>query len=194
MVEPAVEPLRQVLDRMTLNPPEIPFLSNITGDWITAEQAVDPGYWASHLTQTVRFGAGALKLLAVPSRVLLEVGPGTTLSTLVRRRAGGSARVVSSLTHPRDRRSDRAAVLAAIGELWTAGVDIDWPAVHNHQQLRRLPLPTYPFERQRFWVDAGSGTAAPGSIAPKPYIAVLTVPGGPLTLAPRATLSVVTNL
>ncbi|HYH78527.1 MAG TPA: amino acid adenylation domain-containing protein, partial [Longimicrobium sp.] len=142
--------------------PSLPFLSNVTGDWITPEQATDPGYWVRHLRETVRFADGVARLLDDPSRVLLEVGPGEALGTFARRSAGGAGRViVKSL--PRADRPDAAdlAVLEAAGALWTAGVAADWAALRGPGARRRVPLPTYPFEQTEYRV-------APRHAAPSP--------------------------
>jgi amino acid adenylation domain-containing protein len=162
--------------------PRIPFLSNVTGDWITAAQATDPGYWARHMRETVRFADGLRRLCERPDRVLLEVGPGRTLITLAGRDAargegdsrGRSERVtVASL--PRAHRPDASdlAFLDALGALWTAGVPVDWPSMRGDVRRRRVPLPTYPFERIEYRVPP-----------PEPAIAAaLPVPAASATLA-----------
>ena len=133
-----------------------PLLSNVTGTWITAEEATDPAYWARHLRGTVRFADGLAELLrASPSGVLLEVGPRPTPCTALARASGRRRRPpVAALASPRGR-DRRAAALAAtaLGRLWQAGVEVDWPRFHAGERRRRVPLPTYPFERRRYWVD-----------------------------------------
>jgi acyl transferase domain-containing protein len=134
--------------------PSIPFISNMTGTWITPEQAVDPEYWASHIRQPVRFGDGAATLLAEGDRLLLEVGPGNTLSALVRQQPGAAASVVvSSLRHPQQDVAGLTTVVGALGRLWAAGATVDWQRYYAAEQRRRVPLPTYPFERTRFWIE-----------------------------------------
>jgi acyl transferase domain-containing protein len=153
---------REAVATIELRPPSIPFLSNVTGTWITAEDAVDPDYWGRQLRETVRFGDGVGELLRDPRRILLEVGPGQGLSTLVRAHPGCSAqtRVVSSVRHPYERQPDAAYLLDALGRLWLAGAAVDWPGYHGEQRRRRVVLPTYPFERQRYWIDPPAGGAA----------------------------------
>ncbi len=138
--------------RVRLSPPSIPFVSNLTGTWITAAEATDPGYWTRHLRGTVRFGDGLAALLAEPGRALLEVGPGNALTTLARE-AGAEA--FASLPHAADRRDDHAFLLTALGRLWLAGLTPDWNALHAGERRLRVPLPTYPFERKRYWVEGG---------------------------------------
>ncbi|HEX7182937.1 MAG TPA: condensation domain-containing protein [Thermoanaerobaculia bacterium] len=154
MVEPAVERFAAEVRRVRLTAPQLPFLSGVTGRRITDAEATDPGYWAQHLRRPVRFADAVAELLREPDRVLLEVGPGEALSTLVKLQATpvrmGS--VVPSLPHPRDSRSDFAAVLTAVGRLWLSGVGMDWAAFFRGERRHRVELPTYPFERQRYWV------------------------------------------
>jgi len=155
MMEPVLEPFVSQLKSVKLNPPRVPFISNLTGTWITATQATDPHYWADHLRHTVRFADGAAELLKEEKLTLLEVGPGRTLCSLVRQQsdAAKGRRALSSVRPASERQSDRAVILDAVGQLWLAGVKIDWPALHEGQSRRRMPLPTYPFERKRYWID-----------------------------------------
>jgi acyl transferase domain-containing protein len=130
--------------------PSTPFISGRSGTWITPDQARDPAYWAGQFRHTVRFADGARELLAHPDRVFLEVGPARSLSTFV-------------LAHP-DRRDQPvipsldlarpgvAAVITALGRLWLAGVEVDWAGFAAGERRHRVPLPTYPFERTRYWL------------------------------------------
>ncbi|HSL81570.1 MAG TPA: amino acid adenylation domain-containing protein, partial [Thermoanaerobaculia bacterium] len=133
-----------------------------------AGEATDPDYWTRHLRRTVRFADGLEALLAEPGLALLEVGPGRTLGSLARRHPGRLREmpVVSSLGHRDDASPDPAALLAAAGRLWTAGVALDWKAFYAGEERRRIPLPTYPFERVRHWIEAppASGGAARGTL------------------------------
>jgi acyl transferase domain-containing protein len=168
MMEPTLELFRADISKRALRPPRIPYISNITGTWITDQEATNPDYWAQHIRQTVRFTAGIQLLLNSPNTVLLEVGPGHSLSTLARRAmpVGTTAPVcpptdqfiLSSLRHPQTQISDRAFLLNTCGRLWCAGVAIDWSQFSLGSQPRRIPLPTYPFERQRHWISARTGT------------------------------------
>jgi acyl transferase domain-containing protein/acyl carrier protein len=155
MMEAALEPLVEEFEGVELSPPRIPFISNVTGTWITAEDAADPRYWARHVRQTVRFVDGAEELLKDPEAVLLEVGPGLTLKTLARWHPHKKPRqlVLSSIPNPRERQPEVAYLLRTLGHLWLAGIEADWTAFSADERRARLPLPTYPFERQRYWVD-----------------------------------------
>ncbi|HVS00658.1 MAG TPA: SDR family oxidoreductase, partial [Thermoanaerobaculia bacterium] len=154
-LEPILDSFREEVARRELRPPLLPWISNLSGTWIRPEEATDPGYWARHLRETVRFAAGVEELSRVPGRVYLEVGPGRALSSLVRRRLGRSEEgtVVTSLPQTGEPEDDVRQICEALGLLWLAGVEIDWPAIHAAEKRRRVPLPTYPFERRRYWVE-----------------------------------------
>ncbi len=156
MMEPVVKPFSEHLGKIVLNPPKIPYLSNLTGTWITDEQAVNPGYWSQHLRNTVRFGDGLKKLLQDPGQILLEVGPGRTLSTLAQQHPDKNPGqpVLTSVRHPLENHSDSAFLLNALGRLWLAGAGTDWSGFYKNEHRRRIPLPTYPFERRYYWIDA----------------------------------------
>ncbi|WP_431356833.1 beta-ketoacyl synthase N-terminal-like domain-containing protein [Komarekiella delphini-convector] len=155
MMEPILEAFRQRVRKVTLNPPKLPYISNLTGTWITVSQATNPDYYAQHLRSTVLFASGVEKLLATPEQVLLEVGPGHTLITLVKRHPDKTAtqRVLNSVRHPQEKQSDNHVLLTALGQLWLAGVKVDWFGFYSQDEYYRLPLATYPFERQRYWIE-----------------------------------------
>lgn len=158
MLEPAAAALTELAGGVKIGEPEIPYLSNVTGTWITDEDLGDPGYWARHMVQPVRFAEGLAELLGDPDRVALEVGPGGTLSTLVRQQAAGRVAVETG--------SGLAGLLDGVGRLWVAGVPVDGEGFFAGQKRHRVPLPTYPFERQRYWIDPPKdGTVA--KAAPK---------------------------
>jgi non-ribosomal peptide synthase protein (TIGR01720 family) len=158
MMDPIVEPFADQMRHVRLEPPRIPFISNLTGDWIRASDATDPSYWARHLRQAVRFSQGLERLLAEPNRILLEVGPGTTLRSLAAAHTAKHERttILASLPHVKDKESDVEHMLQSLGQLWMHGCRPDWPALYAGEKRRRVPLPTYPFERQRYWIAPGS--------------------------------------
>jgi thioesterase domain-containing protein/NAD(P)-dependent dehydrogenase (short-subunit alcohol dehydrogenase family)/acyl carrier protein len=155
MMEPVLQPFTQRVSQVKLQPPKIPFVSNVTGTWITTAEAMDPSYWARHVRQTVRFAEGVAELVKEPDVILLEVGPGQTLGTLAKQHPnrGKGQVVLSSLRHPYDDQSDVVFLLNALGQLWLSGVQVDWSGFYANERRRRLPLPAYPFERQRYWID-----------------------------------------
>ncbi len=156
MMDPIVEVFAGYVRRVELRAPSIPFISNLSGDWISTAEATDPQYWAGQLRGTVRFAQGLHTLRQNGERALLEVGPGTTLSDLARKQAAPNSTlaVVASMRHRADPRPDGEALLAAWGKLWLAGSALDGHGLYAQEQRRRLPLPTYPFERQAYWVAA----------------------------------------
>ncbi|MBV9787773.1 MAG: SDR family NAD(P)-dependent oxidoreductase, partial [Chloroflexi bacterium] len=165
MMDPMLAPFGELVRRTTLRLPHMPFISNVSGTWITPEQATDPSYWTTHLRQTVCFADGLGELLRDPLTVLLEIGPGQTLTTLARQHPAKTSEqvVLNSLRHPQDKQPDRAFLLGILAKLWLAGVDIDAAQLYAGQQRQRIPLPTYPFERQRFWLEPIKLTAASGA-------------------------------
>ncbi|WP_082065421.1 type I polyketide synthase [Aliterella atlantica] len=158
MMEAIADSFTQLVQTINLQPPQIPYLSNVTGTWITAEQATNPSYWTQHMCQPVRFADGLEQLWKQHSPILLEVGAGQALSSLARqcldRIAGDDLVVLSSLRYAYEQQSDIAFILNTLGQLWLEGVKIDWSGFHNHERRYRLALPTYPFERQRYWIEA----------------------------------------
>jgi amino acid adenylation domain-containing protein len=173
MVEPIIEPLRARLGTIRLSAPTLPYVSCVTGTWIKESEATSAQYWARHARETVRFADGIKTLLASESApILLEVGPGNVLSTLAFQALQGATNpVVTSLQDAARESSDRACMLEALGHLWAHGTEPHWSALHA-QPLRRVPLPTYPFERKRFWIEAPpkdrNATGGAGATSPEP--------------------------
>ncbi|OUL34269.1 beta-ketoacyl synthase [Nostoc sp. T09] len=181
MMDSIVAPFAEVVGQVKLSAPQIPFVSTVTANWITDEQATDPMYWANHLRQTVRFAEGVQTLWQQPERVLLEVGPRTTTSTLARQQAKDIKQqiAIASLGDNADKEAEWTALLKAVGQLWLAGVTIDWSNFYQDETRQRIPLPTYPFERQRFWIDP----------LPHPNRTVTTQLPNPLSLEKTSTMT-----
>jgi phthiocerol/phenolphthiocerol synthesis type-I polyketide synthase E len=192
MMDPVVEPFRDEVRKVRLSPPRIPFVSNVTGGWITPAEATDPAYWGRQLRRTVRLAEGIGALLGKPGAALLEVGPAQALSGAARQhpaRAAGHL-VLPSLPHPKDPRDALDTLLHALGALWVGGVDADWSAFHGGPQgrrRRRVPLPTYPFERRRHWIDFEKLAAAPATTASPASAAPTAETAAPAALAASAT-------
>ncbi|BDI15508.1 hypothetical protein ANSO36C_13100 [Nostoc cf. commune SO-36] len=155
MMDSIIAPFAEVVGKVKLSPPQIPFVSTVTADWITAQQATDPMYWATHLRQTVRFAEGIQTIWQEPERLLLEVGPRITTTTLARQQAKDIKQQIAipSLGDNAENEAEWTALLKAVGQLWLAGVSIDWSNFYQRETRQRISLPTYPFERQRFWID-----------------------------------------
>lgn len=153
LLEPVLDTYAQVLGTVRLNAPAIPYVSNLTGDWITAEQATDPAAWVRHTREPVRFSDGLRTLLSQDDSIVLEVGPGRALTTLARSQAEPKRPVVPLMRHPQAQEPDRRTLLQAVGDAWSHGADIDRDALTGGAYARRVPLPGYPFARTRHWID-----------------------------------------
>ncbi|MEH2238959.1 SDR family oxidoreductase [Nostoc sp.] len=167
MMEPILDPFSHLLQKITLNSPKIPFVSNVSGTWITVAEATDPKYWAKHLRQTVRFSEGITELLKTPERILLEVGPGRTLSTFALTHYDSEPVVLTSIRHPQEQQSDVAFLHKTLGKLWLFGVKVDWSGFYANEQRHHIPLPTYPFERQRYWIEPPKQSLLAGQFQPR---------------------------
>jgi amino acid adenylation domain-containing protein len=165
MMDPVVEPFSRLVADVSLSAPRIPFVSTLTGTWITSEQARDPGYWARHLRETVRFSEAVATLWREPGTVLLEVGPRATLATLARQQVTDKSRQVAISSLGDSEQTEWDALLSAVGRLWCCGIEITPSAFWRGQTRRRVALPTYPFERQSYWIapPASAGSASDGS-------------------------------
>jgi len=153
MMDPILMAFANRVKQVELKAPQMPYLSNLTGTWITADEATDPNYWAKHLRQTVRFAEGLQNLVKDSTPILLEVSPGRTLSTLAKQQLDNEPVVLSSIRHPQKQQSDISFLFNTLGKLWLAGGQVDWSGFYSHEQRYRLDLPTYPFERKRYWID-----------------------------------------
>ena len=167
MMEPILELFEERLRGISFAAPKVPFISNLTGDWIRPEEAIDPSYWVRQIRETVRFGDGVATLCEEPARVFLEVGPGNTLTRLAGAHPAKKPQQIAlaAMRHPGDKTQassegdDRETspevevLLTALGRLWLAGVQVDWRGFYRHERRSRWPLPTYPFERRRYWIE-----------------------------------------
>lgn len=162
MMDPILEPFTACVEQMRPKAPQAPYVSGVTGTWITEKEATDPHYWARHFRQPVQFSAGVSELRKNSNAILLEVGPGNVLSTLARQHTGFSADqlIVPSLAGGLSGEGDSVALMNALGALWIGGVLPNWSALHGGERRSRLSLPTYPFERKRYWPDAPAEQAA----------------------------------
>lgn len=156
VVDPILGPLAEHIQKIPLRAPRIPYISTLTGEWITNERATDPSYFARHCRETVQFSTAVRRLQSDQSWCVLEVGPGQTLTTLVRQHEQGAAHsliTVSSLAPADVQQSEMAAMLSALGRLWQCGSEPDWNEIYRGQRRQRVSLPAYPFERKRYWID-----------------------------------------
>lgn len=177
MMDPILEAFGERVGRVALRPPRIPYLSNLTGTWIRAEEATDPDYWVRHVRCSVRFSDDLRTLIDAGGYVFAEVGPGHVLTGLVGAHAqpGDSARpapvAVPTMRGADESRDDAEVLVESLGRMWAAGAPVDWERFWSGEQRRRVPLPTYPYERRRFWVERtvadASGMSGPeGDVGP----------------------------
>ncbi|RKH85160.1 acyltransferase domain-containing protein [Corallococcus sp. AB032C] len=189
MMDPIVEEFRQAVAKVSRKEPKDLYLSNVTGTWVTREDAVSPAYWARHLRDAVRFQDSATLLLNDPEHVFLEVGPGNALATLVRRNApeGTFPAILSTLPAPRDAQQDALTHAAdAFAKLWLAGAKSTAGRIYKGEARRRIPLPAYPFQRERYDLLKGPPPALPRAAAARTVTTQgmeLTVPAWPRTRA-----------
>jgi len=159
MLEPIVQAFEEEVKQARLHEPTIPYISNVTGTWITRSDATNPAYWATHAIRTARFSDALREVWRFKHPVLLDAGPGRTLGVLALqhpdRRNGGDPVAVSSIRHDYENRSDVEFLWHGIGRLWLSGAEIQWDQAPSGGR-RRMPLPTYPFERQHYWIEAKS--------------------------------------
>lgn len=156
MMEPMLEEFQKRFDPVKLNPPTIPYISNVTGKWITNEEAANPGYWVTHLRKTVRFYDGLKELLKEEKVIFVEVGAGNALSSLLNKHTDkkDGHKVINLVKHPNENIPDYDYLLNKIGHLWLYGASLNWRAYYSGEMRQRIPLPTYPFERQLYTVEA----------------------------------------
>lgn len=147
-----------IMRGVALHEPKIPYISTVTGTWITGEQATDPAYWVRHMRQPSSSIQGVAPLLQESERVLLAVGPAQELSSLIKQHSLYTSQrqplILSCWPTATEASSESSALLTTLGKLWMAGIPVDWPGFYACEQRARLPLPTYPFERQRYWIES----------------------------------------
>jgi acyl transferase domain-containing protein len=165
LMEPAVERFAREVAAVPRKAPKLRYLSNLTGTWVGAAEVAEPLFWARQLREPVRFAAGIGELLREEAPILLEVGPGAALTGFARRQLGSApgALAFTSLPRAEEPAAEVQTLVATAGRLWLHGVEIDWRGFHAEERRRRVPLPTYPFERRRYWIDpaAAGATAMP---------------------------------
>ncbi len=148
MLAPLADELTALAKTLPRQPPQIPYVSNLTGTWITAEQATDPTYWARHMCQTVRFADGLQTLFREPEHVVLEVGPGQSGCAFAKQHHDctqpWAELILPTLSYSYDRQSDLALLLTTLGKMWLAGVEIDWAGFYAREPRKLSDLPIEP--------------------------------------------------
>lgn len=164
MLEPILERFEAFLRATPLAAPKIPIVSNLTGTWLTDAQARDPGYWRAHLRSTVMFGKGMSVLAEDPNRIYIEVGPGRTMSSLAKAQGSINAnQVINSLPHADEASDDRLHFLGAVGRAWATGLPVPLERTWAGVETRRIPLPSYPFQHEFYWIAPSAASRSSGS-------------------------------
>ncbi|MGI4739587.1 MAG: amino acid adenylation domain-containing protein [Janthinobacterium lividum] len=173
---PVVGAFQELVAQVSLAAPQLPIVSTLTGTWLTAAQATDPAYWATQLREPVQFAAALATLLAEPQPLLLEVGPGNTLTALAKLAGGAAVAALASLPAAGSERTAYQCLLNTLGQLWLRGLEPDWRAFYAGQPRQKLRLPGYCFDRQRCWLDPVpvAVTAAPSPVAAPALVAAPT--------------------
>jgi len=184
MMEPVLSPFSELLRKVDFHAPQIPIVSNVSARWISPDEATSVEYWARHVRQTVRFADGVAELLKDSNRILLEVGPGQTLATLSRQHPGKAAEQVVLASLPYTGEQELRGVTETLGRLWLAGATVDWTGFYANQRRRRVPLPTYPFERKRYWPAAPVSATEKSAVVSASSVTSSGSPISPISVEP----------
>jgi amino acid adenylation domain-containing protein len=178
MMEPMLDPLLAEVKKVKLRGPSLPFVSTVTGQPITEDEVTNPAYWARHARMTVQFSKAVMTLKEMGHDLFLECGPRSTMCALVRQHfnAAASCTAIPSFADTPEDNREWISVLSAIGSLWLNGATIDWDGFYANEDRRHIPLPNYPFERQKHWVDPATVNAS-ASVTRPPASASLTAGG-----------------
>jgi amino acid adenylation domain-containing protein len=189
MMDPITAEFRETAAKVKMSAPQIPYVSTLTGNWIQPEDATSPDYWARHLRDAVQFAPAITQLLESEGQIFLEVGPGGVLAMLARQNLtpGAKITVLSSLSQSDSSQDDAHSMLQAMGELWSRGVKLNWHEIQAKAKRQRVSLPTYPFERKRFWLSDAHKSVDTGDLE-LPEIVQKPVSSDPAGALPVATL------
>ncbi len=183
LMEPMLQDFEGVAKSLTYSDPQIPICSNVTGEMLSAEQATSPAYWAAQVRQPVRFAQGVEQLAEAGVTTFLELGPDGVLSAMARATLASADEPPTVAPLLRRERPEASTLISALAAAHVAGAAVDWASFFAPAQPRRVALPTYAFQRRRFWLESsgrgGAGAAAIGQgDAEHPLLGAFTsVPG-----------------
>ncbi|UCH94058.1 MAG: amino acid adenylation domain-containing protein [Candidatus Aminicenantes bacterium] len=170
LMAPIREEFENQVSRFRFKPPQIPYISNVTSQWITGQQATNPGYWGEHLCSTVRFSHGLKELLKEENAIFIEIGAGRILGMMVRTHPDKKPGhiILNTVKHQQEKTTDHCFLLDKVGQMWNHGQPVDWQGFHGEEPRYRVSLPAYPFEGKRYWPEANINDLMSGSsgIAP----------------------------
>ncbi|UCH93464.1 MAG: amino acid adenylation domain-containing protein [Candidatus Aminicenantes bacterium] len=179
VMDPMREEFQRVIREFRLNSPQIPYISNVTAQWITGEEAANPQYWGDHLCSTVRFADGLKELLKQDNAIFIEIGPGRILGMMVRTHPDKKPghMVLNTVKHQQEKVTDDYFLLEKVGQLWLQGQRMDWEAFYENEKRYRVPLPGYPFEGKRYWQDPNINPFQIGSGSQTQLLSRVSQPG-----------------
>ncbi|MDF1758635.1 MAG: amino acid adenylation domain-containing protein [Legionellaceae bacterium] len=154
LMEPLERAFKSMFTNVALSPPTIPIVSNVTGSWLSETDAMCADYWYRHLRHTVKFSEGIGCILHDKHPMFVEIGPGQSLCGFVKATAKKPVHVTNTLPNRHQSTTDLTQLLTACGEIWAKGIPINLETLRENLPKQLIPLPTYPFQRQRYWVDA----------------------------------------
>jgi len=192
LMEPIRQEFQHSIGQSRLNPPQIPYISNVTAQWITAEEATNPKYWGDHLCTTVHFSDGLKEFLKQDNAIFIEIGAGRILGMMVRTHPDKKPghMVLNTVKHQQERVTDDYFLLEKVGQLWLQGQRIDWKAFYGKEKRYRAALPGYPFEGKRYWLDPNINPFQIGSGAQTQLLSQVSrsVPGSGAAPGPAGSL------
>lgn len=158
MMKTILDDFRNIASNIQVGKIGIPYISNVTGNWITEEEVNSSKYWVRHLRSTVRFADGIKTLFNYKDPIFLEVGPGNALCTFVKQIRNTDIDkdigVVSTLPHALTKEDSMKHFLKAVGKLWLYGTEVKWETLHAGRIRNRLSLPKYQWDMQRYWIES----------------------------------------
>ena len=153
LMDPMLDAFEREMAGLSIRPPQLPVVSNVTGEFVKADFAFDAAYWRRHARGAVRFADGVNALVAKGYRAFLEVGPSPTLASFGRMSNAARHADVLWAASLRKGRDDWEQMLAALGDLYVRGTRVDWQGFDRDYGRDRVSAPTYPFQRERYWID-----------------------------------------
>ena len=179
MLDPVLGEFEERVRGIKLHASSVPMVSTVTGTWVSDDEIVESTYWVRNLRETVKFASGIAELLRQSNRAFVDIGPGASLAKLAKLNKPAAAdrpvTAVTAMSSMTGESNGIAMALGAVGGLWSSGAEIDWPRLHSGATLRRVPLPTYSFEKKRHWIEA-KGRASTASADSTASIGTPTVP------------------
>lgn len=164
-MQPIVAAYKEIVDKVKKNTPTKPFISNVTGDYITEEEATSSDYWSGHLVHTVQYAKG-IKTLLEGNVVLVEVGVGNSLSVFAMQQSAKlRGKTVQLIPTSFSKAEHVSYFTAGLAKLWCLGTDILWEKEEDEEPYPKISAPTYPFQKTKYWLQPKSNTIFGGFLA-----------------------------